>query len=74
MADEQPWSMPDWMEPYREFIGNTGGNPIEELVNDKTTNGLNNYIRAALIVSVESQVHLLHRLHSQGLLRERADA
>ncbi len=67
MADK-PWVMPAWMEPYRDLIGNTGGNPIEELLNDTKTNGFNNAIRAALIVSVESQVRLLTVLHERGLL------
>lgn len=67
MSDEL-WAMPAWMEPYREFIRNTGGNPIEELMNDKHTNGFNNAIRSALIISVESQIMLLMSLHGRGLL------
>lgn len=66
MSDD--WTMPEWMEPYRELIRNTGGNPIEELVNDRTTNAQSNMIRAALIVAVESQVGLLMSLHAKGLL------
>ncbi len=60
--------MPDWMEPYRQLISNTGGNPIEELMNDTKTNARSNMIRAALIVSVDCQVKLLARLHHLGLL------
>jgi hypothetical protein len=60
--------MPAWMEPYRELIGNTGGNKVEELVNDRTTTAQGNLIRAALITSVEGQVALLHRLHRKGWL------
>jgi hypothetical protein len=60
--------MPDWMEPYRELINNTGGNPIEELLNDRHTTAQVNLIRAALIVAVTSQVHLLTTLHNQGML------
>jgi hypothetical protein len=62
------WLMPDWMEPYRELINNTGGNPIEELLNDRHTTAQVNLIRAALIVAVTSQVHLLTTLHNQGML------
>lgn len=64
----EPWVMPEWMEPYREMIGDTGGNPVEELVNDHDTTGWNNVIRAAMIVSVTSQVSLLHRLRDAGRL------
>jgi hypothetical protein len=66
--EREPWVMPGWMEPYRELIGNTGGNPIEELMNDRTTNARSNMIRSALIVSVESQVALLYRLRQGGHL------
>lgn len=64
------WTMPLWMEPYRSLIGNTGGNPIEELMNDTHTNARNNVIRAALIISVESQIHMLTRLKKKGLLKQ----
>lgn len=67
--DRPEWKMPGWMEPYRGLIGNTGGNSIESLMNDKTTNSLNNLIRSALIVSVDAQVTLLRRLHREGRLR-----
>jgi hypothetical protein len=70
MAEErEKWLMPEWMEPFRRFIGNTGGNPIEELMNDHKTNSFNNIIRAGLIVSVDAQIALLHRLALAGLLR-----
>lgn len=65
----KPWLMPDWMEPYRDLFENTGGNPIEELMNDTTTNGFNNVIRSALIISVSSQVTLLWRARAKGLLK-----
>ncbi len=68
MPRETPWQMPEWMEPYREFICNTGGNPIEELMNDNGSTTFNNVIRAGLCVSVDSQVILLVRLHAAGLI------
>lgn len=71
-AAPQFWTMPEWMEPYRELIINTGGNPIEELVNDHSTTAQVNLIRAALIVSVTSQVQLLTLLHDRGMLPELA--
>lgn len=66
---KEQWTMPKWMEPYRETICNTGGNPIEDLMNDTTTNFQNNAIRAALIVAVDSQVKLLYRLYEKGCIR-----
>jgi len=62
------WRMPKWMEPYRELIADTGGNEIEELMNDHETNGQNNVIRAALICCVNSQTVLLRRLAYHGHL------
>lgn len=67
---DQVWTMPEWMEPYRELIVNTGGNTIESLMNDKTTTGFNNMIRAAIIAAVESQILLLSYLKNAGLLAE----
>ena len=64
------WTMPEWMEPYRKFIGETGGNLIEELMNDHHTTAQVNIIRAGLIVCVNAQISMLHRLHRAGLLRE----
>lgn len=67
-TEREPWTMPVWMEPYRELIGDTGGNPVEELMNDRTTTAQTNMIRAALCVSVSGQVALLYRLRRQGFL------
>ena len=64
----EKWVMLDWMEQYRGLIGNTGGNPIEELMNDHTTNVDTNVVRSMLCVSVKSQVSLLMRLHNGKLL------
>lgn len=65
-----PWVMPEWMEPYRELIGDTGGNSIEELYNDETT-AQQNLIRAALALAVRDQVNLLYRLMHGGHLVNR---
>lgn len=62
------WVMPAWMEPYRGMIGNTGGNSIEELMNDQHTTARSNLIRAALIASVTSQVGFLYRMWRAGML------
>jgi hypothetical protein len=69
-TEKKEWTMPGWMELYREIICNTGGNPIEELMNDTGTNFFNNHVRSALIVAVSSQVALLNLAHAKGLLRE----
>lgn len=70
MSCKEPWVMPDWMKPYAKHITNTGGNPIEELVNDDGTNSniFNNAVRALLCASVKSQVALLTILHREGKL------
>jgi len=61
------------MEPYRSFIGDTGGNSIEDLMNDHHTNAFANYIRAMLIIAVNDQVRLLERLHENGILASKID-
>lgn len=63
-----PWTMPAWMERYRKLICNTGGNSVEELVNDHEATVANNVVRAALCVAVKSQVSLLDSLHKSGAL------
>lgn len=65
------WTMPKWMESYREYITNTGGNTVEDLMNDHSSNASNNVMRAGLIVSVESQIVLLHKLYKKGLLLQK---
>lgn len=68
MSARKTWTMPKWMEPYRDHFANTGGNPIEELMNDEHTNSFSNSVRSALIVAVASQVSLLERMHANGML------
>ena len=63
------WTMPTWMEPYRKLIGDTGGNPIEGLMNDHEANEFNNVIRAGLIVATSAQVNLLYKLRKNGKLK-----
>ena len=60
--------MPEWMKIYEHYISNTGGNNIEELMNDKSTNVFSNAPRALICVSVSAQVLLLESLHEEGLL------
>lgn len=65
---DDDWKLPEWAEPYRQHIGNTGGNSIEDLLTDRSTNVQTNAILAAIIVAVESQVAMLYALHRAGLL------
>ncbi len=62
-----------WMEPYRDMIANTGGNPIEELLADENTHFGNNAVRACLIACVDSQVILLQRMKHAGVLKEKGE-
>lgn len=65
---DNKWEMPSWMEKYRRRICNTGGNSIEELMNDMDSNMVTNPIRASLAIAVKSQVLLLTGLHDDELL------
>lgn len=62
-----PWTMPKWMEPHRETIVNTGGNSIEDLMNDRS-NVVVNAPLALISCAVQSQVALLTKLHNQNLI------
>lgn len=70
MTEKKTWTMPDWMEPYRDLIGNTGGNEIERLMNLTGKDTAGNVILGALCIAVDSQVGLLHALKNKGLLKE----
>lgn len=65
------WRMPEWMEPYRSFIAETGGNEIEELIFDfdhDRNMARTNFPRFAIACMARAQVGLLHRLHKDGSL------
>lgn len=70
MPKKSTWKMPKWMEPYRDMIGNTGGNSIEDLMNDDGVNStvFNNAPRALICVAVKSQVGLLYRMRDSAML------
>lgn len=72
MGEDEKWIMPKWMKSYAKMILNTGGNDIEDLVNDDGTNSniFNNAPRALICASVKSQVGLLEQLYDKGLLNE----
>lgn len=70
VSERANWTLPEWMEPYRDLIeADLGGNSIEELMRDETTNGFNNVIRAALIVMGETKVKMLAALRHREMLR-----
>ena len=60
--------MPEYLEKYRDLIGNTGGNPVEDLMNDHESDLRTNAVRALLYVAVKSQISLFERLHERGYL------
>ena len=65
----KPWTMPDWMEKYRPLFCNTGGNPVEHLLNNRSADILTNAPLAMLCVAVKSQVILLASLREAGHLK-----
>lgn len=70
-ATKKPdWTMPAWMEPYRESFDNTGGNTVEGLINALSERGLyrSNQVLWTLAITAESQVKLLYKLHADGKL------
>lgn len=69
MNKKEKWVMPEWMEKYRDLINNTGGNSIEDLQNDHTTNLFVNAPRALICCCVHAQVLLFETLHKKGLLK-----
>jgi hypothetical protein len=67
-----PWVMPEWMYPYLDCFTNTGRpvhgpETIEEMYN-KQTNAVINFPLSTLEACVIAQVHMLGRLHVEGLL------
>ncbi len=69
MNEEPPkWQMPDWMEKYRSSFTNTGGNSIEDLMNDHQTTVQVNAPRAVICCCVIAQVDLLGNLKQRSLL------
>lgn len=67
---KRTWTMPPWMEPYRDLIVNTGDNNIEDLMtrNPSEANIVINAPLALICIAVESQVALLNHLYKKGML------
>jgi hypothetical protein len=70
MSKNKPWKIPQWMKPFCRFINNTGGNDIEDLMNDHDTTVQVNAPRAMICVAVKSQAHLLQTLQENNLLKD----
>lgn len=67
---EPPWAMPEWMEPYRQFLDpRAGGNSIERLMNLTGKQTWGNVILAGICCQAEAQVALLHNLRDAGALK-----
>ncbi len=64
----EQWKMPKWMERYRHFICNTGGNDVVAMVNGNADPFINLPL-STLQACVKSQVILLNTLHQKGMLR-----
>lgn len=64
---QEKWTMPEWMEPYREHFTNTGGNTVEKLMNWNGRSDVN-LPMAFLQIAVIAQVGLLMRLYDKGQL------
>ena len=67
---KEKWTMPEWVEPYRGMITNTGGNDIDGIMNDKHTTIQTNLPRMAIIFMVTAQIALLQELKKSGKLTE----
>ena len=63
------WKMPKWMEPYRKYIVNTGGNSVEDMQNGNADPRVNLPL-STLQACVKSQISLLYGLHEAGVLRQ----
>lgn len=65
MKRKNEWTMPKWMEPYRKYIRNTGGNTVECMMNGNADPVINLPL-STLQACVKSQVSLLMYLHEKG--------
>lgn len=61
------WMMPNYLEPYRDCICNTGGNTIEQMVNGNADPFINLPL-STLQACVKSQIILLENLVKAGYL------
>lgn len=67
-GEAQSWAMPEWLEPYRKLIGETGDQSVEELMNGSRTDFHVEYMQAARLMAVSAQIELLERLRDADML------
>lgn len=60
--------IPEWAEKYRDLFQDTGGNKIEDIMNDHSFNVVTNGIKSMMVASIEGQMTLLRRLKAKGFL------
>jgi len=68
------WTMPTWLEPYREYVEALGGgNPAERLMTVLETQehlAFSNAVLFTLAAQTSARVGLLRQLRRDGLLLE----
>ena len=60
------WTMPEWMERFRDCFTYTGGNSIEDLVNGDADPRINLPL-STIQFGVKSQVMLLEKMRRKGM-------
>lgn len=65
-ARKSKWTMPKWMEPYREYL--TDGGRAEELMSGKAATIQINAPLALIQMGMESEIALLERLKTRGVI------
>ena len=70
-SNKEQWTMPEWMEEYRPYMDSiSGGNSVENLINDggKST-VFNNAPRALICCQMHAAVGIVNKLHNDGKLK-----
>lgn len=73
-SPKEVYAVPEWMRQFLPLFHNTGGNDVEELLDDEDTNMFANCVRYMLIVSARSQFALLMDMYSKGIITGRTGA
>lgn len=68
--NDKRYVIPEWMKELEPFFQDTGGWPIEELMNQKVDSRIN-LVVATLQIAVGAQITLLNRLYREGKLNVR---
>lgn len=63
------WTMPEWMEPYRQYLDPLcAGNTVEQLMNEASCTVQINAKRTLICIGVAAGVALLEALNEDGHL------